>query len=305
MASNFGEDMRDRKPYVPVLIMIGAMEVGDVEVGAKTRVCALIGNPVAHTMSPAMQNAAFEERGLDFVYLAFEVADVEGAVRGMRALGIRGFGVTVPHKVAVMQYLDQIDPVAHKIGAVNTVVNDSGHLSGYNTDWEGLVRALEPHASMENQRVVVLGAGGAARAAAFAMRRRGAQLTILNRTEEKARSLAQEVGGIGGPLSQVESVSEADVVINATSVGMHPHVDETIVGAQHLQPHQVVMDVVYNPLQTRFLREAEQRGCVVVPGCEMLVLQGIVQFELWTEAPAPVDVMRAVVRERLGDRAQG
>jgi shikimate dehydrogenase len=285
--------------------VIGATEVGDVKIGARTKVCGLIGNPVAHTMSPAMQNAAFEELGLDFVYLAFKVADVGGAVKGMRALGIRGFGVTVPHKVEVMKYLDEIDPVAHEIGAVNTVVNDDGYLSGYNTDWEGLVRALEPHASIENQQVVILGAGGAARAAAFAIRQRGGQVTILNRTVQKAQSLAEEVGGIGGPLSRVESISEADVVINATSVGMHPHVDDTIVEAQHLRPHQVVMDIVYNPLRTRFLREAEERGCVVIPGCEMLVLQGIVQFELWTEVPAPVDLMRAVVREHLGDRGQG
>jgi len=271
-------------------------------VGAKTKVCGLVGNPVAHTMSPAMQNAAFEELGLDFVYVAFRVADVEGAVRGMRALGIRGFGVTVPHKVAVMKYLDEIDPVALKIGAVNTVVNEDGYLKGYNTDWEGLVRALVPHTAIQNQRFVILGAGGGARAVAFAIRQRGGQVTILNRTVEKAQSLAEEVGGTGGPLSQVGSISEADVVINTTSVGMVPHVDQTIVDARHLRDRQVVMDIIYNPLQTRFLREAEERGCVVIPGCEMLVLQGMRQFELWTGVPAPVDLMRAVVEEHLADQ---
>lgn len=271
-------------------------------IGAKTKVCGLVGNPVAHTMSPAMQNAAFDELGLDFVYVAFRVADVEGAVRGMRALGIRGFGVTVPHKVAVMEYLDEIDPVASKIGAVNTVVNEDGYLKGYNTDWEGLVRALVPHTAIQNQRFVILGAGGGARAVAFAIRQRGGQVTILNRTVEKAQSLAEEVGGTGGPLSQVESISEADVVINTTSVGMVPHVDQTIVDARHLRDRQVVMDIIYNPLQTRFLREAEERGCVVIPGCEMLVLQGMRQFELWTGVPAPVDLMRAVVEEHLADQ---
>lgn len=268
---------------------------------AKTTLCGIIGKPVDHSMSPAIHNAAYEELGLNYAYLAFNVDDVEGALRGMISLNIRGFSVTMPHKLEVMKYLDEIDPVAQQIGAVNTVVNDNGCLKGYNTDWIGFVRSLETYTPIQDKRVVILGAGGAARAVAFGIKQRGGDMTILNRAIEidMAKSLAAEVGCSWDDLSQVATVIEADIVINVTSVGMHPNVNVTVIDTQHLRSEQIVYDVVYNPPETRFLREAKERGCQVIPGYEMLLLQGVAQFELWTGETAPVDLMRTILKDRL------
>ncbi len=268
---------------------------------AKTRLCGIIGNPVEHSLSPAMHNAAYEQLGLNFAYLAFRVTDVEGAVRAVRALGLRGLSVTVPHKVAVIPFLDEIDPVAKSIGAVNTVVNDGGRLKGYNTDWTGFVRSLEAHVPAAGRRVALLGAGGAARAIAFGLREKGASLTILNRAEEigMARDLAAEIGCPHGDFARAQSIASADIVVNATSVGMAPLQDKVPVDPAGLRSEQVVVDIVYNPMETRFLREAAARGCRTVPGYEMLLLQGVTQFELWTGQAAPVDLMRSVLKERL------
>jgi shikimate dehydrogenase len=268
---------------------------------AKTRLCGIIGNPVEHSLSPAMHNAAYEQLGLNFAYLAFRVTDVEGAIRAVRALDIRGLSVTVPHKVAVIPFLDEIDPVAKSIGAVNTIVNDGGRLKGYNTDWTGFVRSLEAHVPAAGRRVALLGAGGAARAIAFGLKAKGATLTILNRAEELAlaRDLAAEIGCPFGDLSKLDAVGAADIVVNATSVGMAPLQEKVPVDPASLRPEQVVVDIVYNPLETRFLREAAARGCRTVPGYEMLLLQGVTQFELWTGKTAPVDLMRSVLKDRL------
>ena len=275
-----------------------------MRLNAKTRLCGIIGNPVGHSLSPAMHNAAFEKLELNYAYLAFcveDVEDVEGAVRGVRALGIRGLSVTVPHKVTVMPYLDEIDPVAKSIGAVNTIVNDEGRLKGYNTDWTGFVRSIEEHVPIKGRRVALLGAGGAARAIAFGLKEKGADLTILNRTEEleMAQSLAAEIGCPFGDLSKAEIVTGADIVVNATSVGMAPLQDLTVVDTALLRPEQAVVDIVYNPLETKFLKEAEARGCKTIPGYMMLLLQGVTQFELWTGKTAPVDLMRSILVERL------
>jgi shikimate dehydrogenase len=268
---------------------------------ARTTLCGIIGNPIEHSMSPAIHNAAYEQLELNYVYLAFCVTDVEGAIRGMRALNIRGLSVTAPHKIEVMNYLDETDSIARQIGAVNTVVNDDGYLKGYNTDWIGFVRSLEAYTPIHDKRVVILGAGGAARAVAFGINQRGGNMTILNRAVEieMARSLATEISCPWGELSQLESVTEADIVINATSVGMHPDIDKTVIETRHLRPKQIVYDVVYNPLETRFLREAKERGCRVIPGYEMLLLQGVAQFEMWTGKSAPVDLMRTILIARL------
>lgn len=272
-----------------------------MQADAQTRLCGIIGNPVEHSLSPAMHNAAFEHLGLNYVYLAFRVEDVEGAMRGVRALGIRGLSVTVPHKIAVIPYLDEIDPVARSIGAINTVVNDGGRLKGYNTDWTGFVRSLEAHIPAAGRRVALLGAGGAARAIAFGLKEKGASLMILNRAEEleMARSLAAEIGCPYGDLKQADAIASAEVVVNATSVGMAPLQDKTVTDTAHLRPEQTIVDIVYNPMETRFLREARARGCRTVPGYEMLLLQGVTQFELWTGKPAPIDLMRSILQKRL------
>ncbi|PID58341.1 shikimate dehydrogenase [candidate division KSB3 bacterium] len=272
-----------------------------MQTNVNTRLCGILGKPVNHSISPAIHNAAFEALALNYVYLAFHVDDLEGAMRGMRALNVRGFSVTMPHKVEVIRYLDDIDPIAQKIGAVNTVVNTDGLLQGYNTDWLGFTRSLEAVTPIRNKKVVIAGTGGAARALGFGITEKGGTLTILNRSERSsaAAALAAELGCDWGPLSRKSTITEADIVVNATLLGMPPYEKMTIADAAYLRAGQVVYDVVYNPLETRLLREAAAKGCRVVPGSEMLLLQALAQFELWTGQTPPVDLMRTILQERL------
>jgi shikimate dehydrogenase len=280
-------------------------------VSGKTRICGLIGDPVEHSMSPAMQNAAFRELALDYVYVPFRVKSTElgQAIAGMRALNIRGLNVTVPHKVAVVQFLDKLDPLAEKIGAVNTIVNDDGVLTGYNTDATGFLQALlareiEP----KGKRAVILGAGGASKAISFILADKGTRLTILNRqleldwAKELARRIsqtfAQEVKALELSRKNLAVVlKKADILVNATSVGMIPLVNETPVPGDLLRPDLIVYDIVYNPMKTRLLREAEAVGASTIGGVDMLVWQGALAFEKWTGRKAPVELMkREVIR---------
>jgi len=253
----------------------------------KTRLCGVIGDPIEHTMSPAMCNAAFTRMGLDYVYVSFQVKEEElsKAIDGMRALNIRGLNVTIPHKVAVIPLLDELDPLAEKIGAVNTISNDNGVLKGYNTDASGFLQALlERGIEPEEKKVVMLGAGGASRAISFILVERGAHLVILNRRLERAEKLTgrlsttlnKEVKAlelVADNLAQV--LGEADILVNATSVGMSPNINETPVPSSLLKPGLVVVDIVYNPIRTRLLREAEEAGAKTINGVDMFVWQGI------------------------------
>ena len=275
-------------------------------ISGTTSVCGVIGDPIEHTMSPAMHNAAFRETGVDFVYTAFRVtADELGeAIRGMRALGIRGLNVTIPHKVAVMEFLDKLDPLAEKIGAVNTIVNDGGVLTGFNTDASGAMRALaERGIEIDGRKIVVLGAGGASRAVSLALADGGGRLTILNREEEIewAEDLAAKLMRLfGGQIPALALTKEnlaaaldgAELLVNTTSVGMSPHAERTPVDAGLLHDGLAVFDIVYNPLKTRLLRDAEAAGATTVSGIEMLAWQGAVAFEKWTGKTAPVKLMR-------------
>lgn len=281
-------------------------------IDATTRLCALIGNPVEHSLSPAIHNAAFQHLGLNYAYVAFKVDDVEGALRGIRALtGIRGVSVTIPHKVAVLPYLDEIAPTARNIGAVNTIVSDSGTLAGYNTDATGALAALRiAGAPVDGAHVLILGSGGAARAIAFAlcMDATRSALTILAVLDQERDRLVQDLRDKTGadvsgyPLSQdtlARHLPNAQTMIHCTPVGMSPTVDETCVPASLLSPRLTVMDIVYNPLETRLLKDARQAGCRTVRGLEMFLHQAVGQFELWTKQPAPVAVMRAVLEQHV------
>lgn len=280
---------------------------------ATTRLCGVIGDPVCHTLSPTMHNAAMTSLGLDYVYMAFHVksAGLGAVIQGMKALGMAGLNVTVPHKVAVVQFLDEIDPVARGIGAVNTIVNDNGKLKGYNTDAGGFLQALLAAGfDPQGKKVVLLGAGGAARAIGFALAQSGARLTILNRKEELdwAVSLAQglsllenrEVKAFELNTDNLRTaLPRAGLLVNATSVGMNPDASETPVPAELLRQDLTVFDVVYSPLETRLLRDARQQGCNAISGLEMLVRQGALAFELWTGRAAPLDVMRQAALSAL------
>ena len=267
------------------------------KITAATKLCAIIGNPIGHTLSPLVHNAAFEHLGLDYVFLAFQVEHLQDAVKGIRALDFKGVSVTIPHKVAVMEYLDEIETVAGRIGAVNTVVNRAGRLIGYNTDWSGAIKALEDEMVLQGKTAVVLGAGGAARAISFGLKEKGAQPVILNRTVSRAEALAAELKCRFGGMELMEKLS-FDLVINTTSVGMYPRVDGMPVKKELLKD-VLVFDTVYNPIKTRLIREAEEKGCPTIIGLKMFINQAALQFELWTGEKPPLGLMQQVASEVL------
>ncbi|GED53771.1 shikimate dehydrogenase [Brevibacillus borstelensis] len=276
---------------------------------SKTHLVGLFGHPVSHSQSPLMHNAAFAEAGLDYVYMTFDVAPerLSEAVAGIRSLGIKGVNVTIPHKVAIMPMLDEIDPLAARIGAVNTVVNRDGYLVGYNTDGLGYVRSLVETTgiTLEQQTVTMLGAGGAARAVAFTLAERGVkEIRIINRSRERATLLAEHVGTIVptaviDPAEGKEAIEDASLLINTTSIGMYPQVDEMPVQEEWLHAGLIVSDLIYNPLETRLLKAASSRGAQVHSGIGMFVNQGALAFELWTGEAAPTETMREIVLQQL------
>jgi shikimate dehydrogenase len=270
----------------------------NLRIDAYTRLYAVLGDPVGHSLSPVMLNAAFSQADYNGVYTAFQVKDLPHAIAGIRALNIHGCSVTIPHKAAVMDLLDEIDPMAMKIGAVNTIVNEAGKLAGFNSDSPGAMAALLEKTPVAHRRVAVIGAGGAARALAHGITQNGGQLTIVNRSPDKGQQLAQELQSDFCPLTDFSGVG-FDILVNTTSVGMAPAIDRMPVGHACLRPGMTVMDIVYNPLETRLLRAARDAGCTVVGGVAMFVHQGACQFERWTGLKAPVQLMKKTVLEAL------
>lgn len=280
-------------------------------ISGKTRVCGVIGDPIEHSLSPIMHNAAFQALEMDYVYLAFKVKPVcvPDAVEGMRALNIRGLNVTMPHKKAVMASLDRIDLSAQIIGSVNTILNKENLLFGFNTDGVGAVKALKENGvALKGSKILLLGAGGAARAIAYAMAKEADELTVLNRTVKDAQTLSKLVEKaaskriVSGSLSLEDidaNLQDSDILINATSVGMKPRPDQTPVPVELLRKNLAVMDIVYNPLETKLARDAKALGAKVISGVEMLIYQGAASFEIWTGKSAPVEVMRKAALTHL------
>ncbi len=266
-----------------------------------TRLYGVMGDPVAHSLSPLMHNAAFAQTGVDGVYVAFHVRDLTGAVDGIRALNIFGCSVTIPHKIAIMDLLDAVDPAARRIGAVNTIVNDAGRLIGLNSDSPGAMAALLEKTPLAGNHTAVIGAGGAARAVAYGIRHHGGQLTIVNRTPDKGRRLADEMGGEFVNLDDFAG-DGVDILVNTTAVGMTPDTDRMPVSRSCLRAGMTVMDIVYNPLETRLLQTARENGCQVVDGVAMFVHQGAIQFERWTGKTPPVQLMRDTVLAALNTK---
>jgi shikimate dehydrogenase len=268
------------------------------------RACYLLGHPVAHSMSAAMQNAAFRCLGLDAEYRLLDVEQVGlvSAVQGLREPEIIGANVTIPHKVAIVGLMDRLDRFAEAVGAVNTVVNEGGALAGYNTDGPAAVKALrEVYGPIGGTKVVLLGAGGAARSVSYALAREGAKLAVLNRDEVKARRIAGMVGAESGSLGELGSrLKGAEILVNATPVGMAPDSGVSPVDASVLHRGLTVFDLVYNPPRTRLLRDAEAVGARALGGVGMLVHQGAEAFRLWTGRDAPVEIMEAAVMGALG-----
>lgn len=265
---------------------------------ATTVLFGVFGNPVHHSLSPAMFHRAFSEAGIDAVYLAFRIRDIGRAVNAVRELNIRGVSVTIPFKTDVIRFLDEMTPLAKQIGAVNTIFNRDGRLCGSNTDCEGAVNAVKTITDVQGLQVALIGAGGAARAIAFGMKTQGARVTIVNRTVEKGEKLAREMDARFRPLRDFNG-KDADVIINTTPVGMAPDIDRCPVPEAALHPGQIVMDAIYNPLCTRLLQTAESAGCRTIDGVSMFVRQGALQFETWLGKPAPIQAMEMAVRSAL------
>jgi shikimate dehydrogenase len=256
-----------------------------------TALCGVVLHPAGHTRSPAMHNAAFAHLGIDAVYLAFDVPPeaLAAAVAGARALGLRQLAISIPHKRAVLEHLEEVDPTAAAIGAVNTATLREGRFLGSNTDWLGAVRALERETELPGRRAVVLGAGGTARAVVYGLLQRGARVTVLGRAGERASALAAELGAEGGgPLAALARTPH-DVLVNATPVGLRE--DASPVPAEWIGKDAVVLDAVYDPEETRLLREARGRGARAVPGKWMLVYQALEQLRLWTGREAPAELL--------------
>ena len=274
------------------------------------RLIYLLGHPVSHSLSPAMQNAALRALGLDYGYRLLPVppAELPSKVELLRDPDVAGFNVTIPHKVAVVPLLDELDATASTVGAVNTVVNVGGCLVGYNTDSVASVRVLrEAYGDLKGCRAVVLGAGGAARAVASGLASQAEWITVLARDEAKAEALAVEVGARTGAETRAATIREAgritataDILVNATPAGMHPDTETTPVDAGALHRGLLVFDLVYNPEKTRLLREAEAAGARTVGGLPMLVYQGAEALRLWTGRNAPEGLMMEAAMAALG-----
>lgn len=267
-------------------------------INGHTKIFGILGRPVTHSLSPAMHNAAFGHLGINAVYVAFPVTDLPQAVSGLRGLAIGGVSVTIPFKEEVIPLIDVLDPQAAEIGAVNTVVNRDGRLTGYNTDCLGAVTALQARTNLAGQHVLILGAGGASRAIAFGIIQAGGRVTLTDVDQPRAAALVKALGGEAIPLNTVGDCP-ATILVNATPVGMTPDIDGIPINPELLARFQVVMDIVYQPLQTRLLKEAQDRSCATIDGLQMLVHQATAQFELWTGKTAPLAVMSQAAYKAL------
>ena len=320
-----------------------------MKLSPETALFGLFGKPVSHSMGPLIHNTLFNRMDIDAVYLAFDIDNIEKGVEAIKTLGIKGVSVTIPHKVSIMDYLDEIDPMAQKIGAVNTVLNKGGHLFGCNTDCKGAITPLKEITPIKDRKVLIFGAGGAARAVAFGIADEGGIITIVNRDQSKAESLSRQVGGTflsydqlnPSSLNQIHGVSysDVDIVINCTSLGMHPNVDRSPLALDgflnngHIRPadttkheslgtshhkdfhikrretlndgnnenvrRMTVMDIVYNPLDTKLLQDARECGFATIDGLAMFIHQGAEQFKLFTGQYPSVSTMRQIIEKKL------
>jgi shikimate dehydrogenase len=282
-------------------------------IGTSTQICAIIGNPVEHSLSPAIHNAAFEALGLDFAYVAFRVEDVGHALAGMRALeNFRGMSVTIPHKIDAMNHVDEIADVDRSIGSINTIINENGKLSGLGTDGPGALKAiLDADVDIDGKNILMLGSGGAARAISFTLAREASlgELLLLDINKPMLDELAGDLqngtdakiqSGLLTDTTLADAMKTADIIIHCTPIGMHPKEGVSLVAKELFRPGQVVFDIVYNPLETKLLSDAKACGLTVVSGVEMFINQAVLQFEKFTGKDAPIDVMRKVVYENLG-----
>ncbi|MDL1957954.1 MAG: shikimate dehydrogenase [Deltaproteobacteria bacterium] len=281
-------------------------------ISTSTQFCAVIGNPIAHSLSPAIHNAAFVELDLDFVYVACRVEDVKNALAGMRALNnFRGMSITIPHKIEAMKHVDEIAEIDRTIGSINTVINEQGKLLGLGTDGPGALKAIiDAGVEIDDKNILMLGSGGAARAISFTLTRNAKleKLSILDINEIMLQQLTTDLKAGTDTFIKSELLSErslatamenADVIIHCTPIGMQPNEDASLIPAEFFQSKQVIFDIVYTPLETKLLADARSRGLKVISGVDMFINQAVLQFERFTGVDAPIEVMRRVVMEHL------
>ena len=279
---------------------------------AHTKIFCIIGHPVEHSMSPTMWNPALQELGLEYAYVAFDVHPdgLEKAINGMRALGIKGMNVTIPHKENVIQYLDEIDPIAQKMGAVNTIKNDDGVLKARNTDAGGAKKSLiDAGCEISGKNILFLGSGGVARSVAYVLSEEANKIVLTDIVEKTALTVAKEIkrnmgADIEGKLSSdvilKKEIQKTDILINATPLGMHPKVDASPISKELLHEDLFVFDVIYNPLITKIMKDAAEIGCKTLGGLDMLVNQGVLAFEWWTGKSPNASLMKSKVIDFLG-----
>lgn len=265
---------------------------------------ALFGKPVGHSLSPLMHNAAMTDLKYRGYYFAFQVENLAAAIQGVRGLGLRGVSVTMPFKEEVLSHLDEVDPAAARIGAVNTIVNDRGCLKGYNTDWLGMVESIEEHFNISGKVVLILGSGGAARAAIYGIKARGGFPLLAGRNRDKTMAMAGEWGipFVGmGDVSQVR----ADVLINTTPIGMAPDAGVSPLPKDVPGNFPWVMDMIYRPVETQLLKDAREAGSAVIDGLGMFISQGMAQFKLWTDLEPQKPYLKRVLERRLSRENRG
>lgn len=274
-------------------------------INSETKLIGIIGKPITHSKSPIMHNTLFSYHGLNYRYVAFNLdrENLEEAIRGIRALKFRGLNVTIPYKVDVIPYLDEIAEDAIAIGAVNTIVNDDGRLIGYNTDSDGYIRSLieETGIALQGKKILMLGTGGAARAIGYGLVKSNIEsLAIASRKELNAERLAHDIGSNNiatVSYDEIESFARnADIIINTTPVGMYPNIDNTLINSEWFNSNQIVSDIIYNPLETKLLKDAREKGATTHNGLGMFVYQGLIAFEKWTGiTPDPVMMRKTVI----------
>ena len=274
-----------------------------MRINSTTKICIGIGDPIKQSIGPIIYNKAYEKLGIDdqFIYLSCRVSadDITDFIKGARTMGIRGITCTMPHKESVIPLLDKIEEGARKIGAVNTIVNDGGILTGYNTDWVGAVKPLRKATNLKGKKAVVIGAGGAAKAFVYALVSEGCEVTIYNRTIEKAKVLAERFDCKYSSLDDQAGIKRADIVCNATSVGFVGSELKMVINPDNLHSEQIVFDAVYSPLETELLRQAKSKGAKVISGIEMYLNQGYEQVKLYTGYDAPEEDMKNYVMEAI------
>ena len=289
-----------------------------MNVNGGTNVVGLIGNPIKHSFSPQMHNCAFNKLNLNYIYLPFEVqgTNLRKAINGAKSLNIKGLNVTIPHKVNVLKYLDEIDYTAKQIGAVNTIkfINKQDKIiaKGYNTDSIGAILALKEKTSLKDKNIVICGAGGASRAIAFELLNNNINsLTLINRNQDKVKSLSNDLKRnnlnalikTASLLDIDKYLKNADILIDTTPVGMSPHNDdESIIKANQLHSDLIVNDIVYNPIETSLIKEAKLAGCKTVSGIKMLLYQGVESFKIWTGINPPLDLMEKTLLNIINNK---